>query len=528
MTLEHNQELKTQSRAWLKALQAVAERIADGGPADATIQAVLDIIKNRTSLLDAGIFVDLDRMYGGAMLHAQTRGPGSNFARTIAKLSVPLRLVRSVDGQHPIWSDIPSEIVRLEALPLAAEGQQHGVLWLAATEETFEEDDLFHGFVQTLRYNLASLLGTAAAFDHARKRREWLSAILASTPDPVLVIDQERCLQLANLAAHDVFPGLDDTGLGRPLAELNLPADLIDLDRDTDQEDIPLVDHTAENGHTYSPRVSFVQTDDGRMSGWVVILRDMTHFKRLNDSMSDFLSTVSHDMRSPLTFMKGYLDMLGMIGPLNERQIDFVEKIASGFDQMSDMVEKILEAGRLDPMTGNYQLQRELSDITEIIDKIVLRFKEPAAKKGLEFTHHVQEDIPVLNVDREMVSSAFTNLVENAIKYTPENGGVAVQLSAQDDELLFAVRDTGLGISEADQKKLFQRNVRIRRKEWKRVKGNGLGLFIVKNVAQRHGGDAWVESVEGEGSTFYLSIPLEGPNLATSRTVSDERASASP
>jgi signal transduction histidine kinase len=111
------------------------------------------------------------------------------------------------------------------------------------------------------------------------------------------------------------------------------------------------------------------------------------------------------------------------------------------------------------------------------------------------------------------MTSAFTNLIENAVKYTPEGGHVDVVLAINGGDLVFRVADNGYGISEENQKKLFERNVRVHRKEWKRVKGSGLGLFIVKNVAQRHGGDAWVESVEGAGSTFYLTIPLDGPNV---------------
>lgn len=274
-----------------------------------------------------------------------------------------------------------------------------------------------------------------------------------------------------------------------------------------------LTEYAAENGRSYSPSISDVRTESGEMTGWVLLLREITHFKRLNDNMSDFLHTVSHDMRSPLTFMKGYLDMLGMIGPLNERQIEFVEKIGAGVVQMSDMVEKILEAGKLDPMTGNYELTREACDVVDMVEKVIGGLVEPAEKKGLTLKYTISPGIPVMNVDRAMLSSAFTNLVENAVKYTPESGQVTIDVGVEGNDLVFRVADNGYGISPEDQEKLFQRNVRIRRKEWKRVKGSGLGLFIVKNVAQRHGGDAWVKSAEGEGSTFIISIPLEGANL---------------
>lgn len=202
-----------------------------------------------------------------------------------------------------------------------------------------------------------------------------------------------------------------------------------------------------------------------------------------------------------------------MIGPLTDRQVEFVDKISGGVTQMSEMVEKILDAGRLDPHTGSYELAREPADLAEVAHRATQALLEPARKKGLTLTAAIADDLPILNVDRAMLGSAFANLVENAVKYTPEGGTVEVTLGMEQDKIVFRVRDNGYGIPAADRDRLFQRNVRIHRQEWKRVKGSGLGLFIVKNVAQRHGGDAWVESVEGQGSTFCLSIPLDGPNL---------------
>lgn len=410
---------------------------------------------------------------------------------------------------------VPPEIECLFAVPLVAHQTQHGVLWVGFQEpHAFGEAE--RTFLQIVAGQAAIAIANARSFEAARKRREWLAAILASTPDPVLVVDRELCLQLINPAAQELLDALNDHAIGQPLDQVAGAEQLVRLFRDygNGQAQNPkLMEFTTESGQTYSPSISDVRTESGEMAGWVLILRDITPFKRLNDNMSEFLSTVSHDMRSPLTFMKGYLDMLGMVGDLNEKQVGFVEKIAIGVVQMSDMVEKILEAGKLDPVTGTYELAREPSDIVEMFNKVVMGLAEPAAKKGIELMGRVADDIPVMNVDQAMLTSAFTNLVENAVKYTPTGGRVEVELRVENNHLMLRVTDDGYGISPENQQKLFRRNVRIHRKEWKRVKGSGLGLFIVKNVAQRHGGDAWVKSAEGEGSTFYLSIPLAGENL---------------
>ncbi|MBI5961059.1 MAG: PAS domain S-box protein [Chloroflexi bacterium] len=445
---------------------------------------------------------------------AEAMAPADAGVIALAEKHGDLEISRGADNaaQYDL-AFLPPEISTLIAIRLVAHETAHGILWLGfRSAHAFDEAE--RTFLSILVGQAAIATANARSFSAARKRREWLAAVLASTPDAVLVVDRELNLQLVNSAAQEMFPTLSQDVIGLPLGELEQMKMLVEMFRaENGTLAQVMLEYQAENGRVYAPKISDVRTENGEMTGWVLVLRDISPFKRLNQNMSEFLSTVSHDMRSPLTFMKGFQDMLGMVGPLNEKQREFVEKTISGVDQMADMVEKILEAGKLDPVTGNYQLAREPVDMVEIFNKVINNLSEPAAKKGLTLTYTCAPDIPVLNVDRAMLTSAFTNLVENAVKYTPEGGQVEIELASKDGGLLFRVKDNGFGISAEDQKKLFARNVRIHRKEWKRVKGSGLGLFIVKNVAQRHGGDAWVESSEGKGSTFFISLPFEGANL---------------
>ncbi len=401
------------------------------------------------------------------------------------------------------------------AVPLNAYGTQQGVLWMGFdTPRALGPGE--RPFLAIVSGQAAIAIAHAGAITASRKGREWLAAVLASTPDPVLVVDTDLRLQLVNPAAHAMFAMPSEDAIGHRLSEFGELEEFAIL-FEPDDESHTVQDFTSEVGRCYQPILSEVRTERGDMTGWVLVLRDITHFKRLNDNMSEFLSTVSHDMRSPLTVVKGYLDMLGMVGTLNDRQADYVERGIGGVNQMSDLVEKVLDAGKLDPLTGNYKLLREPCDVVEILQKVESNLAEPASKKKLDLRHTVGSGIPILNLDRAMMTSAFTNLAENAVKYTPEGGHIMLDLHITDGALVFHVVDDGLGISPEDQIKLFERGVRVRRKEWKRMKGSGLGLFIVKNVAQRHGGDAWVDSVEGQGSTFTFAIPLEGDNLVGSK-----------
>lgn len=239
------------------------------------------------------------------------------------------------------------------------------------------------------------------------------------------------------------------------------------------------------------------------------------HQELLTRNQYEFIRIVSHDLRSPLSSMLGFASMLEStsVGDLNEKQMYFVQKIVSGIDQMTALVDNIQDAGRYDPETGFYEMERNPLDLKDMASEIVANQLMPAEKQELELSFIGDENVPIINGDATMLTRAITNLVENAIKYTPNGGKIVVRVSQDGDALVIAVEDNGYGISEEHQKRLFERHFRIRRREHKRVKGSGLGLFIVRSVAQRHGGHAWVESVEGKGSTFFIRIPLEGKNL---------------
>lgn len=265
-----------------------------------------------------------------------------------------------------------------------------------------------------------------------------------------------------------------------------------------------------------SPEVQSVLR--GVLAGLVIITisaRTRAHHKKLSRNQNEFIRIVSHDMRSPLTSIQGFASMLesNMVGELNERQAYFVHKILSGIDQMVALVDNIQDAGRFDPETGFYEMERAPCDLSEIVQRIVSNHPTPADKPELLITVSIDDSLPIVNVDARMLERAITNLIDNAFKYTPNGGKIVVGIRREDEQIIISVADSGFGISADNQPNLFQRHFRIRRREHKQIKGSGLGLFIVRSVAQRHGGAAWVESAEGQGSTFFISLPLKGNNL---------------
>jgi|GEM_PF-686231 len=249
----------------------------------------------------------------------------------------------------------------------------------------------------------------------------------------------------------------------------------------------------------------------------IVVHRAMqtAYYLRLTQNQNQFVRLVSHDLRSPLTFMHGFASMLesDSVGELNERQSYYVGKIISGINQMTALVENIQDAGRYDPDTGFYDMQRQPTDLVDVVHRTVDSFTVVAQEHQLTMEVEATDDIPVVNVDLTMFERAIANLVDNAVKYTPDGGRITAHVSREQDMLVIAVEDNGYGISPEDAGKLFKRHYRIQRREHRRIKGSGLGLFIVRSVAIRHGGEAAVTSEEGKGSRFLMRIPLTGDNL---------------
>lgn len=247
--------------------------------------------------------------------------------------------------------------------------------------------------------------------------------------------------------------------------------------------------------------------------------------QKLMQNQNEFVRIVSHDLRSPLTSVQGFASMLEsqMVGPLTEKQQHFVEKILAGVSQMTSLVDNIQDAGRYDPETGFYEMERSPVDLIDVVQRIANNHLMPAEKQELTLSVKADSNVPIVNVDSNMLERSITNLVDNAIKYTPNGGRIEVGVNREGDDIVITVRDNGYGISPENKRMLFQRHFRIRRREHKRVKGSGLGLFIVRSVAQQHDGDAFVESEEGEGSIFGIRIPLRGANLLGDRDSSSTR-----
>ncbi len=399
----------------------------------------------------------------------------------------------------------------LLAVALRHENRYYGVVWAGFEQpRMFTDSDV--RFVTTLAGQAALAVANAHLYLNVEASRRQLEAVLNSTPDPVLVTDHRNRLLLTNRAASIALGPEVDKGAGMETEKVVKFKPLLALlqGMTTENKSVEIV---LADKRTYLATASSVIVE-GRQIGRVCIMRDVTHFKELDTMKSEFVATVSHDLRSPLTLMRGYATMLEMVGELNEQQQGYVKKIISGVENMSRLVNNLLDLGRIDLGVG---LQVEQVPVLDIIERVTSALQLQAAQKTIVLSAELSKDMPnVVEADQALLHQAVYNLLENAIKYTPDKGRVTIRTSSQPGFLIFAVEDSGIGIAADDLPRLFEKFYRGKQREARAQHGSGLGLAIVHSVATNHGGRVWVDSVVGKGSTFYLQIPLTQPKESKS------------
>ena len=391
----------------------------------------------------------------------------------------------------------------LLALSLHHENMFYGALWLAYdTAHQFGEDEI--RFLTTIAGQAALASANSQLFANAEIGRQRLAAILNSTPDPVLVTDYQGRLLLANPAAWQVLGLPGESVNGKSIDSIIKQPALLGLLQIVSEEkqsaEVELTD-----GKIYLATASSVIVE-GQPVGRICILRDVTRFKELDTLKSEFVATVSHDLRYPLTTMRGYATMLEMVGELNEQQAGYVRKILSSVDGMNQLVTSLLDLGRID---AGVDLQLEMVPVQDVVERVVGALQLQASQKQVVISSDIsQHAIPLIEADYALLQQALHNLVENAVIYTEPRGKVSVRVEPEKDQMVFTVCDTGIGIAPVDLPRIFEKFYRGGQKEAKKRQGTGLGLAIVKSIADRHKGRVWVESQLGKGSAFHLAIPF--------------------
>ncbi len=258
---------------------------------------------------------------------------------------------------------------------------------------------------------------------------------------------------------------------------------------------------------------SLIQRSSGFVSGIVIVLHDVTEQYRVDEERRQFVSNVSHELRTPLTSVNSYVDAL-QDGAIDDPELarNFLGVLQDETSRMIRMINDLLELSRMD--SGTMAVDNEFVNISELFNYILNRFDMIIANDDApEKTYGIHREIPKTGIWVELDPSKFTqvidNLMNNAIKYSPDGGVITTRLVDKQKEVILSITDQGLGIPAKDVDHVFDRFFRVDKARSRAQGGTGLGLAISKEIVERFGGRIWVESVEGKGSTFYIALPYE-------------------
>jgi len=247
---------------------------------------------------------------------------------------------------------------------------------------------------------------------------------------------------------------------------------------------------------------------EGNLLGHVRTIHDITLEKEVDLMKSEFISTVSHEFRIPLTSIKGYVDLVleGDAGDINETQQEFLAIVKKNSDRLINLINDFLDISRIE--SGRIQFKMVSLNIEEVIEEVIVSFRELMERKGMILNLSIPKGLPRVRADHDRIIQVLNNLVSNAIKYTDAGGKITVAVGQDGNHLVINVSDTGIGISPEDQRNLFDKFYRVDSTLTQEIGGSGLGLSICKTIVERHDGSIWVNSEVGKGSTFSFSLPV--------------------
>lgn len=348
------------------------------------------------------------------------------------------------------------------------------------------------------------------AQESTESERQRLDGILRHMTDGVIGTDHRGKVLLVNDRALSLLNLREDQAHGQSILKLLGIEDQFKLNDLFRKEQVILMVQDDAEQSIYKGEFSIIKRDSGFISGLVCVLTDVTEQQKTEQERRDFVSNVSHELRTPLTSIKSYSEALAE-GAWQDESIapHFLEVIESESNRMIRMISNLLDLSKIDG--GQIVLNKDYVDLKRVLNFILDRLEftvanDPNGENYQIVREFTPRDIYV-DIDQDRMTQVIDNLLNNAIKYSPDGGTVTVRLSEEQGFVKVSVIDEGLGISKSDAERLFERFYRVDKARSREQGGSGLGLAISKEVIELHGGQIWVESVEGKGSNFSFTLP---------------------
>lgn len=404
-------------------------------------------------------------------------------------------------------------------VPLISRDTPIGALYLGSTEydSPLDSEDI------EVATSLASFAATAVEnvrlYAKVRAQSRRLEAIVRDIGDGVFVTDTELRLLLINPKAREIFGLSSSPPSGTPLLEVIPIGDLAalcqnalrDSYREPQTGELSIQVEPSQKKRAYQALASIVMGSDNRPAGVVTVLRDITAQKELEEMKSNFVNVISHELRTPLHSIGGFVDILlmGRAGELNRKQQEYLETVKDQTQYLNRLIEDLLEYNRLE--SGQIELRLEPVEMGALVNEVVETLMPVAEQNDIHLASSVPRSLITIQADRGRLRQVFTNLVDNALKFTSAGGEVRLSATADSTGVEVLVQDTGIGIPPEALNRIFERFYQVDTGHTRQYHGPGLGLAIVKHLVSQHGGAIWAESTVGEGSVFHVLLPVEPP-----------------
>ena len=365
--------------------------------------------------------------------------------------------------------------------------------------------------------NLSVKIEEAQESSDAERRR--LDSVLSHMSDGVIATDRRGNITIINEMASEDLNVNPDEVIGRSILDvLDIRSQYTLREILENQDEIILDLSDAEHEQILNAYFSLIQRESGFISGLVCVLHDVTEQQKIDRERRQFVSNVSHELRTPLTSMRSYIEALND-GAWKDPEVapQFLKVTQDETDRMIRMINDLLSLSRMD--SGRLQLELELVNLNELFNYILNRFdmmldkdnndtRDTKTKNYTIKRDFTKRDLWV-EIDTDKFIQVVDNIMNNAIKYSPDGGVITCRLLETHNHVILSITDQGLGIPKKDLNHVFDRFFRVDKARSRAQGGTGLGLAISKEVIALHHGKIWVDSIEGKGSTFYISLPYE-------------------
>jgi two-component system phosphate regulon sensor histidine kinase PhoR len=335
---------------------------------------------------------------------------------------------------------------------------------------------------------------------------EKLVAVLSQMTDGVIIVDNQSRVSLINPAAERMFNVSPDKTTGHTLAEVVRHHQLVEIAQESRKSGAE-----SRAALELPQQGSFIQgiaipLGEALPDHILLLFQDLTRVRHLESVRRDFISNISHELRTPLASLKALTETL-QSGALEDPPAAqrFLSRMETEVDALSHMVTELLELTRIE--SGQVPLQLSSISPCQLLGDASERLRLQAERAGLRVHIDCPQDLPEVTADPPRLEQVLVNLIHNAVKYTPGGGEISLKASHQDEEIIFSVRDTGVGIPSDDLPRVFERFYKADRA--RSGGGTGLGLAIARHLVEAHGGRIWAQSVESQGSTFSFTIPIK-------------------